>query len=668
MSKRTQADGTPLPTEDVVRVGLKSIMVNPENPRDAIDPGDPSIVGLRDSIDTHGLLEPLVVVPDPGNDPADTSTWRYLLAAGHRRYAALIGLPPDRRVWSDGVLVHLRRDLAGGRAGNVTATALVENLQREDLSPLQEARAFDALKRDHGWSQADIAEAINRNQGHVSKRLALLKLIPALQSKVASGEVPLEQAVDASKLPIIGQEQVIAEMRYQPVDRAVQIVARKFAALLDRTRLIKELKAAAVPVIDSADNPGADAVKGAVQVGIGNGVWWLPAAEHATCMHRMVWIRTEPRAGATPFDRWAIEYCTADDPVKLHPRDDSADDQGADLDGDRVAAGKSPAAPVPGETAKERKARVAEEAANRAAFEAEQAGALEDAAARREFIGLLLAGKLPKTTADHLARQSLVELIIGVELYDLGHTLAAAQHLLGAGPLEDYIAAAFHATDLVDAGKGGDVLQRFALATRFAVDEDFAGAKLQGDYARVLGAFDAQSTDPIVVGHLRFLADAGLQLSSREEAFLESAGRHAIQAAAIAAELLPAPPEDVKACRECGCTDDHACPGGCSWVQVPEGEAPLCSACAAIAAEAAAQDPPAAAEPQVEPDEVPDPPVDATPPDAVGVPVDELPALPDDMHAMSRPALLELAKRRSVETSPKMTKAQIRSAIEAQTV
>lgn len=148
-----------------------------DNPRR--DPGD--ISELAESIKAVGIVEPLVVTP------AGDGT--HLVVAGSRRLAAasaagLVEVPAIVRNLSD----EQRAEIM-----------LVENLQREDLAPLEETAAFRRLI-DLGYSQRKLAERIGRSQAHISKRLALEELTPKARTALDSGRITLEEAQDLLKL------------------------------------------------------------------------------------------------------------------------------------------------------------------------------------------------------------------------------------------------------------------------------------------------------------------------------------------------------------------------------------------------------------------------------------------------------------------------------------
>jgi ParB/RepB/Spo0J family partition protein len=139
-------------TVRVVDVPIALIDPSPSNPRRKLR----GIEELAASIAAYGLLQALVVRPVGG---------RYDLVAGHRRLAAvqLLG-------WET-VSAHIR-ETADDEASVLT---LVENLQRNDLSPREEAHALEVLLRERGWSTRQVAAAVYRSAAYVSKRLRVFE-------------------------------------------------------------------------------------------------------------------------------------------------------------------------------------------------------------------------------------------------------------------------------------------------------------------------------------------------------------------------------------------------------------------------------------------------------------------------------------------------------------
>lgn len=149
-------------------VPLAELSPNPRQPRAHFD--QESLETLAASLREHGVLQPLLVT--------QAEAGGYQILAGERRFraATLAGI---ERV---PVIVRERLD---ERAE--LELALVENLQRRDLTPLEEARAYDNLRSLHGMSQAEIAERVGIDRSTVANSLRLLKLSDAIQDRVESG-------------------------------------------------------------------------------------------------------------------------------------------------------------------------------------------------------------------------------------------------------------------------------------------------------------------------------------------------------------------------------------------------------------------------------------------------------------------------------------------------
>jgi ParB/RepB/Spo0J family partition protein len=132
---------------------------------------------LTASIKRKGVLEPLLV---------DARGDHFRIIAGERRWAAakLAGLTAVPCIVRKGVDDYERLE-----------DMLVENLQRRDLQPIEEAQAFDRMQTELGYSQRDIAQAIGKSQSYVSKRLLLLTLPAKVRREVAAGKLPMNEAL-----------------------------------------------------------------------------------------------------------------------------------------------------------------------------------------------------------------------------------------------------------------------------------------------------------------------------------------------------------------------------------------------------------------------------------------------------------------------------------------
>jgi ParB family chromosome partitioning protein len=147
---------------------LSWIAPNPYQPRQSFD--DASLHELAHSIREHGMLQPIVV---------RRGGQAYELVAGERRLRAarLAGL--------ERVPVVVR----ACTNEEALAIALIENLQREEISPLEAARAYRRLQQEFGLTQEEIAERVNKSRSAVANALRLLQLDSVVQSRLEAGEI-----------------------------------------------------------------------------------------------------------------------------------------------------------------------------------------------------------------------------------------------------------------------------------------------------------------------------------------------------------------------------------------------------------------------------------------------------------------------------------------------
>ena len=140
---------------------------NPRQPREHFD--EEAMAELVTSIREVGMLQPVVV--------REVATGRYQLIMGERRWRAAqeAGLTEVPAIVRDTDDDHLLRD------------ALLENLHRQQLNPLEEAAAYEQLLEDFGTTHEELASRIGRSRSQVTNTLRLLKLPPAVQRRVAAG-------------------------------------------------------------------------------------------------------------------------------------------------------------------------------------------------------------------------------------------------------------------------------------------------------------------------------------------------------------------------------------------------------------------------------------------------------------------------------------------------
>ncbi|MBR1554296.1 MAG: ParB/RepB/Spo0J family partition protein [Oscillospiraceae bacterium] len=155
-------------------VRLSEIEPNRNQPRKVFD--ESAISSLADSIREHGILQPILVRPLPlGN---------YQIVAGERRWRAA------RMLGLDEVPVVIR-ELSDVETAQI---ALIENIQREDLNPLEEAKAFQRLQDDFGMKQEDIAKIVGCSRSSVTNILRLLNLPEEIQAMLVREEITFGHA------------------------------------------------------------------------------------------------------------------------------------------------------------------------------------------------------------------------------------------------------------------------------------------------------------------------------------------------------------------------------------------------------------------------------------------------------------------------------------------
>lgn len=183
----TAGEGGALPT-----LALDALRAGRYQPRTRMD--ETSLQELAASIRTHGLMQPVVVRRLP--EPAGRVTHEIIAGERRVRAARLAGL--------DAVPV-IERDVPDEQA---LALALIENVQREDLNPLEEAQAIRRLVDEFSYSHEQAAEAIGRSRSATSNLLRLLQLAPPVQTMLLAGDLDMGHA--RALLALDGAHQVMA--------------------------------------------------------------------------------------------------------------------------------------------------------------------------------------------------------------------------------------------------------------------------------------------------------------------------------------------------------------------------------------------------------------------------------------------------------------------------
>ena len=178
--------------ENLQMVKLSQVEPNPAQPRREFDPE--ALSELAESIRTHGILQPLAVRRVAGD--------RYQIIAGERRWRAA------REAGVEKIPVYLVD--ADDRA--VMELALVENLQRQDLNPIEESEGYRTLMDDFSLTQDDVAKRVGKSRPTIANALRLLSLSPNVRDLVASGALSVGHAKALLALTDAEQQKRTAEL------------------------------------------------------------------------------------------------------------------------------------------------------------------------------------------------------------------------------------------------------------------------------------------------------------------------------------------------------------------------------------------------------------------------------------------------------------------------
>jgi ParB family chromosome partitioning protein len=246
---------TPAPDSGEVLLPLAKLRANPQQPRKHFDPAN--LRELADSIREHGVIQPLIV--------EDRGDGTYIIVTGERRSraAALAGLtevPALIRSYTDEQRMEV---------------SLIENIQRTDLNPLEEAAAYKQLIDLTGLSQEEVAVKVGKNRSTVANALRLLKLPLVIQESLARGELssgharallavvhPLQQTdlfhrIIASGLSVRETERLVAAgNRETPPSKAVQ----------SRDPVLTELEAQFIEFLGTKVSIEGDLRRGSIRI------------------------------------------------------------------------------------------------------------------------------------------------------------------------------------------------------------------------------------------------------------------------------------------------------------------------------------------------------------------------------------------------------------------
>jgi ParB family chromosome partitioning protein len=204
--------GRAFPDDRVLEVSITEVVPSPMQPRSGFT--EEHLTELVDSIREKGIIQPLIV-----RRVADS----FELIAGERRWRAAQQLQLEK-------VKIIVRDASDQE---VLEMALIENLQREDLNPIEEARAYARLADDFGMKQAEIASRVGKNRATVANAIRLLELGSTIQSMLERGEISVGHAKVILGLPDEDLRQAAAgqivseKMSVRAAERLIQALQQK---------------------------------------------------------------------------------------------------------------------------------------------------------------------------------------------------------------------------------------------------------------------------------------------------------------------------------------------------------------------------------------------------------------------------------------------------------
>ena len=201
---------------DIIEISIKDIRSNPHQPREYFD--EEALRELAESIKAHGIIEPIIV---------KKSIKGYDLVAGERRtkaasIAGLETIPAIIRDFTDQQMMEI---------------ALIENIQREDLSPIEEAQAYKNYIDATGLTQEEVANKFGKSRSYITNLLGLLSLPKYVQKEVINGTISMSHARVLSKIDDVD---MILNLAQKVIDEEISV--RELETLSREEDVIKKNK------------------------------------------------------------------------------------------------------------------------------------------------------------------------------------------------------------------------------------------------------------------------------------------------------------------------------------------------------------------------------------------------------------------------------------------
>jgi ParB family chromosome partitioning protein len=192
---------------DVVEIDLEDIQPNPYQPRKNFD--EESLKELAQSIKKDGLIQPIVVVEDEFDG--------YVIVAGERRFRAtkLAGFSTIKAV-----VIDISKE-------EMQQFALIENIQREDLNPIELAKSYESLIKLHGITHQELSSVIHKSRTHITNTLRLLNLSDEtqqalLEKKISAGHAKILVGLDKEEQKLVVDSIIGQKLSVRDVEKMVK--------------------------------------------------------------------------------------------------------------------------------------------------------------------------------------------------------------------------------------------------------------------------------------------------------------------------------------------------------------------------------------------------------------------------------------------------------------
>jgi ParB family chromosome partitioning protein len=195
--------------EGVSEIEISEILPNPYQPRKEFS--QESIEELARSIKKHGLLQPIIVIKDNN---------KYILVAGERRLRAAKKLGREK----------IRALIVPYSKKELREYALIENIQREDLNPLEIALSLDALIKEHGYTHEELAKSIGKSRSYVTNLLRLLNMPKKVKKSLRKNEITF------------GHAKILSGLNEKEIEDVLDKILKNSWSVRETEKYVKKIK------------------------------------------------------------------------------------------------------------------------------------------------------------------------------------------------------------------------------------------------------------------------------------------------------------------------------------------------------------------------------------------------------------------------------------------